>query len=940
MLHADKKKRLDQNTASSYPCGASPDDTRSKAKLLDLVNSMNSIFQSDRFDDLSLALNEELPIPSLKKGNTASKEGLGRNCSDEDRFLVKIHKRSQSIHIKRLVVLYVTSSEHEKLIEALDVKTSKVYTISLQGEWIQTVVDSGDYIVAHGQFKNNKLTISNAENLLIVDPDTLVSATHLADSFSCMRRSVLQDKSKASSEKSTFLTYGNLLHQLFQSCLNAMNFSTDFICKKIDLMVSQSLVELYDINVSEEVARAYLMQSVPNLQKWAGEFIRKREPDKSKGSATLVTKVLDIEEHIWSPNFGIKGNIDASIVVSKDKGQSFQLMPLELKTGQSAQAVSHRAQTILYTQLMEDRYSAEVTSGLLVYLKTAETIPISASRSDLLGIFLKRNTLARFLKSPTLPPMRSNKHVCKNCFVLDSCLTYRKVYEDNSSEEEGLGELREAFEKRTGHISESRRRFFERWDRVLEGEGRYLGEGRREIWNMNGGKREMVGRCLSNMTPTEATALPASESKMNRYVCIFERAPPPSQPTEDKEVRTGSLLNSNICVGEPVVVSSEDGVYAIALGFVVELSPRFVKLSLDRPVMTTNEEVEQGRGRFRIDKDEMMGGVAKLRGHLINLIVSEEDERRRELIIDLRPPTFQLPGPRIGLNKPNFFLNSDQKRAIAKVAAANDYTMILGMPGTGKTTTIAAMVQILLDLGHTILLAAYTHSAIDNILLKLKTAGIDFLRFGDGNKIHPDIRDFAFDPLKFGSVDELREFVVGKRLVASTCLGVDMAVISSMKFDYCVIDEASQLSLPACLAPLRLARKFVLVGDSYQLPPLIAESLMVGGLRQSDFGIISPYRSQLKLLSYRLMDYASVEILTVDQFQGRDKDCIGDLLRDWRRINVAFSRARSKLIVIGCRVTLASSHLFRELFDLLDSEGWVLEVPHEVLKRLKGVDVV
>lgn len=42
------------------------------------------------------------------------------------------------------------------------------------------------------------------------------------------------------------------------------------------------------------------------------------------------------------------------------------------------------------------------------------------------------------------------------------------------------------------------------------------------------------------------------------------------------------------------------------------------------------------------------------------------------------------------------------------------------MPGTGKTTTIACLVQVLVARGNTVMLASYTHSAVDNILLKLK----------------------------------------------------------------------------------------------------------------------------------------------------------------------------------------------------------------------------
>ena len=37
----------------------------------------------------------------------------------------------------------------------------------------------------------------------------------------------------------------------------------------------------------------------------------------------------------------------------------------------------------------------------------------------------------------------------------------------------------------------------------------------------------------------------------------------------------------------------------------------------------------------------------------------------------------------------------------------------------------------------------------------------------------------------------------------------------------CIVDEASQITLPVCLGPLRHASVFVLVGDHYQLPPLV-----------------------------------------------------------------------------------------------------------------------
>jgi hypothetical protein len=62
--------------------------------------------------------------------------------------------------------------------------------------------------------------------------------------------------------------------------------------------------------------------------------------------------------------------------------------------------------------------------------------------------------------------------------------------------------------------------------------------------------------------------------------------------------------------------------------------------------------------------------------------------------------------------------------------------MILGMPGTGKTTTITVLIELLCKLGKSILLTSYTHSAVDNILLKLRgNPNVTFLRLGSFGRV-------------------------------------------------------------------------------------------------------------------------------------------------------------------------------------------------------------
>lgn len=135
----------------------------------------------------------------------------------------------------------------------------------------------------------------------------------------------------------------------------------------------------------------------------------------------------------------------------------------------------------------------------------------------------------------------------------------------------------------------------------------------------------------------------------------------------------------------------------------------------------------------------------------------------------------------------------------------------------------------------------------------------------------------------------------------------------------------------------------------------LACALLKGGLQPTSLGIISPYRHQLKLISQVFHRHTNgkqneIEINTVDKYQGRDKSCIivslvrsnehcnvGDLLKDWRRVNVAVTRAKRKLILVGSLSTLKGSLLLQELFDLLERKDWVQVLPRGAHKLYEFV---
>ena len=142
--------------------------------------------------------------------------------------------------------------------------------------------------------------------------------------------------------------------------------------------------------------------------------------------------------------------------------------------------------------------------------------------------------------------------------------------------------------------------------------------------------------------------------------------------------------------------------------------------------------------------------MGRLRDNLARLFYADGDVRRLQSVVDLKPPRFYEDIEEWqSVGDAYVKLNEVQRRAIAKILSARDYALILGMPGTGKTTVTAAIIRTLVGMGKTVLLTSYTHSAVDTILLKL-AGDVQFgiLRLGNLDKVRhsPDVRVVAPPP--------------------------------------------------------------------------------------------------------------------------------------------------------------------------------------------------
>lgn len=962
--------------------------------------------------------------------------------------------------------------------------------------------------------------------MLILHPDQLISATVVADSFTCIRRAVLQDRVKATSEATAPLVYGTILHEIFQAALLENQWDIPFLSTVIDKILDKHVEDLYKIKVGPYLAKEHLQSKMPELSGWAEAFVASQPNDSAvvndrngKKANMCVSKLLDVEEHVWSPMYGLKGNIDATVQVTMKDGEDTRVLtvPFEVKTGKNANS-SHMAQTALYNLLLSDRYDIQIVYGILYYMESSQTTRIPAIRHELRHMIMQRNQLACHVRerSVQLPEMKKAKHMCGKCYAKSACFIYHRLADDGDGVSSGMDAK---FDEVVGHLTPTHRDFFIKWENLLTKEEKESQKLRRELWTMVSKDREKLGRAFSDVVIEEGSWSEELDGpNINRFRYTFIKR---------EHIPAHSFMESQLAVGEPIVVSDEQGHFALALGYVTSVRKNRISVAVDRRLHNArvrqpgfNEETNQvfagimevegpgarqdrhaqgGKGqepmRYRLDKDEFSNGMATVRNNLVQIMANDVFGAReiRRLVVDLVPPRFKAEPTQYEIAD-QAMLNVDQQRAIQKVMSAEDYALVLGMPGTGKTTTIAHIIRALTSQGKSVLLTSYTHTAVDNILLKLKDDSIPILRLGARAKVHPEVQEFvklASQPMH--SFDEIKDAWHGTPIVATTCLGIGHPIFNERTFDYCIVDEASQITLPICLGPIRMARTFILVGDHNQLPPLVqneeareggldvslfkllsdthpdsvvnlehqyrmcedimtlsntliykgrlrcgteqlrhtklegvdlsalktkhfdsasimmqgsprpfckaatpgacwlrdllepearvrfintdtlqprareeakgnrtvnpreaqivaqlVESLIAIGVPETEIGVMTHYRSQLSLLKYSLRGSSGVEMHTADRFQGRDKEvivlslvrsneacAIGDLLKDWRRINVAFTRAKTKLLVVGSRETLKGSgkdEMVSRFVGLMEERNWTYDLPDDALE--------
>lgn len=289
-------------------------------------------------------------------------------------------------------------------------------------------------------------------------------------------RAVLSWKFKANDSNSSYMLLGTILHNLFQTAISKGSFlKADLKNLLIDLLKQKKIInQLYECNLDEDEVLKETEIYLSSIEKWIKENTTNGSSVR-KDKNFHVNRIHDIEESIWSPKYGIKGNLDLTIdaqikvsafkqLMSKAKNENLNqtqsyTIPVELKSGRPTFSVEHEGQVMLYSLLNhEKRQQSDI--GLLLYLKDMSMKFIKVNQTSLRGLIQLRNDLVHNIYSNKLPEFKNEERICSKCPLLTTCsLIGDKTITSSDNQ---------IYSSSISHLNQSYKSFFFKWYEMLE----------------------------------------------------------------------------------------------------------------------------------------------------------------------------------------------------------------------------------------------------------------------------------------------------------------------------------------------------------------------------------------------------------------------------------------------------------------------------------------
>lgn len=241
-----------------------------------------------------------------------------------------------------------------------------------------------------------------------------------------------------------------------------------------------------------------------------------------------------------------------------------------------------------------------------------------------------------------------------------------------------------------------------------------------------------------------------------------------------------------------------------------------------------NDQIFRTFSLWCLEHDLLDSGFNDMYRSLYHFV--QQDQDRRDLLLGLRPPR----PPREGNLEIPEELTPEQQGIFQAILRSEDYFLLWGPPGTGKTSI---MLKHLVGYWYHqtdehLVLLAYTNRAVDEICAAISSyaPGMhqSFLRIGSRYSTAPEYRDrlLSQQTEALATREALRQLIKEHRIIVGTVasLANKPELFRLKTFHRVLIDEASQILEPMLVGLLPHFQHFTLIGDHKQLPAVVAQS--------------------------------------------------------------------------------------------------------------------
>ena len=667
--------------------------------------------------------------------------------------------------------------------------------------------------------------------LIVVEPDYLIDISTIANCFESYGHHPL------------LFTVNRLTPRLSNKHIVLGNFAGSALDDIINHPAEYDIKETFRSNFRE---KALDYATCPDFDAASFKQDAERQVENIKGIVDEIFQTFDREKAILEPSFvcerlGIQGRVDLmttdlKLLVEQKSGKNTFIERKYKNPHGSLHVEKHYVQVLLYYGILQYNFQLSPKNAHIQLLYSKYPLPDGLLEVEPLQKLIREAIRFRNQAVATEFWMAENGFDRMLPLLTPQTLNVEKQ-NDNFYNRYLLPQLTETLAP-LHQLNDLERAYFTRMmtfvikeqlvSKVGVQEG--VGNSNADLWNMPLAEKKETGNIYTGLTIIEKER----SSSFNGYDTITLAVP-----------QQGEDFLPNFRRGDMIYLYSYKKNEAPDVRKSILFKGSLQEIHGDRLVVHLNDGQQNpdliNGDYFAIEHaGSDIGGTSAIRS-LYTFITSNEE--RRQLLLGQRVPCVDK-----SLTLSHNY-HPDYDEIILKAKQAQDYFLLIGPPGTGKTSqALQFLVREQLaenpKVQSSILLLAYTNRAVDEICNMLTENDIDYIRIGNEFSCDPKYSDHLLKEVldENATLNSIKSTLADARIVVATTstMNSNAALFNIKHFDLAIIDEASQILEPNIIGLLTAS------------PPALsfregaAANKSLKGLQQGDYKMVNKYSTNIQ----------------------------------------------------------------------------------------------